>query len=588
MKKLYFFILIFLGPFSSCKKDFLQRDLGAALIADSVFTNPEYLSNFADNSYNYMIDDFGHLMAPNYVKGTTGQLSDEAVGSSAAAFSPFLTVMTKGTYLGTTATDVIDMYERMYKGIRNVNVALSKIDSVSWAGANYHPDLIKAQMYFLRAFFYYELAKRFGGVVLLDKALSKDDNIDLPRSSFDSTILFISNDLDKAEQILSTTTFTLGADVIYTPDGWNVTNYGRPTVGAVRALRSEVFLLDASPLHNTAGDLTKWQKAAQAAYDVIKMKKYSLITNGYGTLLNQNQSSVASPEYILMKVRRNRNLAGFLDDFIMPPSMGGKQAMLYPTQNHVDLYEMKTTGRPISDPASGYNPQNPYLNRDPRLDFNVVRNGVTWADRIVEIYEGGKDYQPTSNAFTATGYYCKKLWPSQYRPSVAVPRQLLNFVYFRYAKILLNYAEAANEAYGPLVTPYDDTLSAIKAVNIVRSRPTVVMPALQTTNTIGNGFVQASKDSVRARIHNERAVELAFEEVRWWDLLRWKEVHITVPKVMTGMNIKKTGATTFQYTVLPLGEIHQRKYAEKNNIYPIPLNEIFKSNGLLEQNPEWK
>lgn len=582
------YLLILPVLFISCKKDYLQRDLGAALIADSVFSNADYLSNFADNSYNYMIDDFGHLNAPNYVKGTTGQFSDEAVGSSAADFSPFLTAMTKGTFLAPNATDVVDMYERMYEGIRNVNVTLSKIDSVNWSGANYSPDLIRAQMYFLRAFFYFELAKRFGGVVLLDKPLNKDDKIDVPRSSFDSTILFISSDLDKSEQILSTTTFTLGADVIYTPDGWNVNNYGRSTVGAVRALRSKVFLLAASPQHNSSGDLIKWQKAAQAAYDVIKMKKYSLITNGYGTLLNQNQSSVSSPEYILMKVRRNRNLAGFLDDFVIPPSLGGKQAMIYPTQNHVDLYEMKTTGRPIADPASGYNPQNPYANRDPRLDFNVVRNGVTWADRVIEIYEGGKDYQPTSNAFTATGYYCKKLWPAQYKPSVAVPRQLLNFVYFRYADILLAYAEAANEAYGPSVTPYDDTLSAIKAVNIVRSRPSVVMPALQTTNIAGNGYVRPLKDSVRARIHNERAVELAFEEVRWWDLMRWKEVHATVPKIMTGMNIKKTGTTTFEYSVLPLGEIHQRKYTERNNIYPIPSNEIFKSNGALEQNAEWK
>lgn len=575
--------ILFISVFISCKKDFLQRDLGVALNADSIFTNPEYLSNFADNSYNYLLDDYGRLN-PAGVKGTTGQFSDEAVSSSAADFLPYITVMTKGNYLDPIATDVVSVYERMYRGIRNTNVTFEKLDTAKW-NEFYNPRLIKAQMHFLRGFFYFELAKRFGGVILLNKALEKDENPDLPRNTFEETVKFISDDLDSAEQILSTESFTIGTNVVYTPDGWNTANYGRPTIGSVRALKSRLFLLVASQLHNTTDDVAKWEKAAREAYRVIEMGKYSLIAN-YGTILNQ--TGTMTPEYILIKIRGNRSLAGFLDDFIIPPSLGGKQSMLYPSQNHVDLYEMKTTGRPISDAASGYNPQNPYNNRDPRLAFNVIYNGMIWADRAVETYEGGRDYQPTSNAYTATGYYCKKLWPSNYKPSVAVPRQLLNFIFFRYAEILLNYAEAANEAFGPNVAPPWSTLTALQAVNMVRARSSVAMPALQTTNANGNGYVLPTKDAVRKRIHNERAVELAFEEIRWWDLLRWKEVHTTIPKVMTGMNIKKTGTNTFTYTVTSLGETHQRKYQEKHNLYPIPLQEIFRSNSILKQNPGWE
>lgn len=555
-------ILIFTGLIifgASCKKDFLQRDPGAPISEENVFNDPLLANRFADNSYNYLIDDYGRLSLAQGYKGMTGQFSDESIGSAAADFLPYISVMNQGLFLDPLATDVIGIYTRMYQGIRNVNIMLDKINAVPWSAID-NPKLVRAQMLYLRAFFYYELLKRFDGVVLLDKALKSNESLDLPRSTHDETVAFILKDIIDAELILSTETF---GDV-YTPaGGWNTANYGRPTVGALKALRSRTLLLDASPLHNPSGDAAKWKTAADAAKEIIDLGRYAL-HNDYKTLLNQG--GVTNSEYILIKVRGPRGFGGFINDFVVPPSSGGAQGLLNPTQNHVDLYEM-SNGRPITDPASGYNPQDPYKGRDPRFYANIIYNDLTWQGRKIQMYEGGIDYQPGSSSFTRTRYYCRKLWPEVYKGG-STATSLLNFIFFRYGEVLLNYAEALNEAEGPVADVYT-------YMNQIRKR--AGMPDLPAGLT---------KEQMRERIHNERAVELAFEEHRWWDILRWKEGTEIIPKTINAMDVGKT-ATGFTYNVIPMAAIYQRVFQDYMHIYPIPRNEVDKSNGILKQNPGW-
>lgn len=559
MKKISTVLILCLFASASCKKDFLQRDPGAPISQENVFADPLLARRFADNSYNFLIDDYGRISQAQVYKGMTGQFSDESIGSAAADFLPYMTVMNKGLFLDPLATDVANVYTRMYQGIRNVNIMLSKVNDVPW-GKLESSKLIEAQMLYLRAFFYFELTKRFSGVVLLDRALSADEELDLPRNTHQETIDFILNDLLAAEAILTTETF---GDV-YTPAaGWNTANYGRPTIGAIKALRSRLLLLDASPLHNPADDAAKWKKAADAAKEVIDLGKYSLLPD-YKTLLTQ--SGVAATEYILIKVRGPRAFGGFINDFVVPPSSGGAQGLLNPTQNHVDLYEM-SNGKSISDPTSGYDPQNPYLNRDPRFYANIIYNDLTWQGRKIQMYEGGADYQPGSSSFTRTRYYCRKLWPEVYRGG-STATSLLNFIFFRYGEILLNYAEALNEAEGPVPDVYT-------YINQVRKR--AGMPDLPA----GLG-----KEQMRERIHNERAVELAFEEHRWWDILRWKKGTEIIPKTINAMDVVKT-PTGFSYTVIPMAAIYQRVFQDYMHLYPIPRNEVDKSKGIMLQNPGW-
>ena len=568
MKYISYILLVgFLLSASACKEDFLQRDPGVAITQENVFIDPVLATRFADNSYNFLIDDYGRLSTLQNYKGTTGQFSDEAIFAEPSTGHGIVT-MNQGQFLDNLSTDVSATYTRMYQGIRNANVMLANVDKVKWTAAENGP-LIKAQQLYLRAFFYFELVKRYGGVILLDKALSQTDNFDLPRNTYDETLAFILKDLAAAEEILDKETW----GTFYSPaTEWGVGNGGRATVGSVRALRSRLLLMDASPLNNPSGDATKWQRAADAAKVIISSGRFSLHP-AYGTLLNQP----TSPEYILIKVRAARSgNGGFLGDFVIPPSFGGAQGILNPTQNHVDLYEM-ANGKFIADPTSGYKPQDPYAGRDPRFYANVIYNDQTWQARKVAMWVNnattpvsfGVDYQPAATSYTRTRYYPKKLWPESVRGGTGGASAILNYIFFRYGEVLLNYAEALNEAQGPVADVY-------ATVNQIRKR--AGMPDLPTGLT---------KAQMRDRIHNERAVELAFEEHRWWDILRWKKGIEIIPKTITGIDVERLTATTFKYTVIPMPAVYQRVFEDHMHRYPIPRNEIFKSNGILKQNPGW-
>lgn len=554
MKRFIYTLLILSISAVSCQKDFLQRDTGVPISQDNVFKDPVFASRFADNTYNFLINDYCRLAGtPNVFMGTTGEFADEAVFSGG---DPSVVTMNKGNYLDPAATDVVVPYTQMYQGIRNANTMLANLDVVPWA-MEQNPALIKAQMLFLRAMFYFELIKRYGGVVLLDKPLALTDETDLPRSSYEETLAFILNDIQAAESILSTE----GFNTIYSPStDWNAGNFGRITVGACKALRSRLLLLDASPLRNPTNDLTKWQAAADAAKEVIDMGRYDLQAS-YSTLL----FVPTSPEYILITVRPPRPLTNAADH-IMSPGSGGVSGKLNPTQNHVDLYEM-SNGKPILDPTSGYNEATPYVNRDPRFYANILYNDATWQGRRMEMFEDGRDYRSTAVTYTRTRYYTRKLWPEALRAG-STATALLNFIQFRYGEVLLNYAEALNEAQGPVPDVYF-------YINKIRTR--AGMPNLPA---------DLSQDGMRDRIHNERAIELAFEEHRWWDVLRWKKgVEINTP-VMKGMDVVKNG-TSFTYKIDTLEQIYQRVFIDRMYVYPIPQAEIMKSKGAMVQTLGW-
>ncbi len=270
-------------------------------------------------------------------------------------------------------------------------------------------------------------------------------------------------------------------------------------------------------------------------------------------------------EYILIKIKAPRSF-NWAIQAVMSPGSGGRIGTYNPTQNHVDLYEM-SNGLPITDPKSGYNPNDPYKNRDPRFYANILYNDAPWQGRKMQMWDGGADYSSTSSAYTATRYYGKKLWPEVYQ-TPGTQTAFVNFIFFRYGEILLNYAEAQNEAAGADATVYD-------AINQLRKR--AGMPELPTGLT---------KDQMRARIYNERAVELAFEDNRWYDIMRWKKGKELVAQKMYAMNVVKNSDGSFTYTKVPLAESFQRVYEDHMHLYPIPRNEIQKSKKLV-QNPGW-
>jgi len=234
-------------------------------------------------------------------------------------------------------------------------------------------------------------------------------------------------------------------------------------------------------------------------------------------------------------------------------------------------------GRDITDPVSGFVATNPYANRDPRLASTVLYNGVNWLSRPLQTYEGGLDKPNNNSTQTKTGYYLRKHL-GNFATATLYSAQPHNFPIFRYAEVLLNYAEARNEY---LTTP---DASVYKVLQDIRKR------ALITAGTTP-GYLYGlktsgmTKDEMRIAIRNERRIEMAFEEQRFWDLRRWKTAETVLNKDLNGMIITRnatTGALTYQKAVVgKISFANPRMY-----FYPIPYAEITKNTNLV-QNTGW-
>ena len=570
MKKNIFYIgLAVVAIYTAgCKKsEFLQDGSfsGTNDITEAqLWANPDYARNFLNNVYasltdRYNLDD-GAILASG---------SDEAVNSN---LNSSINTLNNGTWSAAKTFD--DVHAAMYTGIRKANMFLEKADGSAIipldellpanvaANQTYTAQIerLKAQAYFLRAFFEFELLKRYGSYAIVTRTLTANDNLDLPRNSFDDCVKQISDDCELAILKLP-----------LSPTEWNTTNRGRATQTAAMALKARLLLYAASPQYNPSGDVTKWQAAADAAKRIMDTGKHAIYTS-YPNIWLWN-SGAFNIETIFATQTLNTNT---IEQNNAPISYDAANGRTNPTQELVDAFEMKTTGRLIGDGASGYSATAPYTNRDPRLNFAIMYNGSTFKSKTVDTYVGGKDGLGLNVNATKTGYYMRKYLSESAVWSGTATTIRRPWIFFRYAEVLLNYAEALNEAQGTGALP-----QILSSLNLIRNRTGVVMPALQTTNPAGNGYVAPTKDELRKRIHNERRVELCFEEQRFYDVRRWKEGEITFNKPVTGMRIVQTAPATFTYTPFT---VENRVFTAKNYLYPIAQNELNKAPGL-GQNP---
>jgi hypothetical protein len=423
---------------------------------------------------------------------------------------------------------------------------------------------------FLRAFFYFELAKRYGGVPLDTTILTSAEANSISRASYDDVVKFIVRECDSAIAKLP---------VSYASTVFISGETGRATKGAAMALKARTLLYAASPLHNPTNDASKWVAAANAAKALIDQlgANYTPL-RAYTSVVNSISSS-ANKELILEV--RSATSSTFESANTAIGFIGGNTGTC-PTQNLVDAYEMKQTGLGINEAGSGYDPANPYATsgtaqRDPRLAMTILYNGAIWkTPQFVKSYYGGLNGPPTANA-TRTGYYIKKyMFESVSLDPISLSTALHYWVLFRYAEVLLNYAEAMNEAYGPQVAgpaPLNN-LTALEAVNIVRARTGIAMPAFPAG---------MSQYAFRDKLRNERRVELAFEDHRFWDIRRWKIGPSTT--TIRGVDATLVTLSPFVCTYTPK-IVETRVWDDKMYLYPIPQTELFINHNLV-QNPGW-
>lgn len=559
----------------------LEPQLDGSLNEDGIWQNNVRAFGFLNNAYNNL---------PNGYNRISGAMLDAAT-DDAVCPDPTSTILNFNDGSWGPYNMVENVWNKNYEGIRKVNTFLEKIDSVPIPRTSNSlgsdetiirtRERMKGEAHFLRAYFYFELVKRYGGVPLTDKVLTPEEAISISRSSVDECFQFILDDCDSAAARLPRKYGTSPVIVGYN----DAKELGRSTSGAALALKSRAILYWASPLFNKSANADRWKEAADAAKLVLD---YTLNPDGTGGnmyALNRFTSTINMTELFTTSsvleqyhkeiIFSTRYLDNSSVEQANAPISFGADGMTNPTQNLVDAFPMKN-GKSIDDPTSGYDPKNPYANRDPRLLMTILTNGASFSvndkSGVVETFDGGADGPGAFRNSSRTGYYLNKFilsYPVWDGRTVNATR---TWILFRMAEIYLNYAEARNEAYGPDAEVYASLKELRKRAGF---RPTDIQAGL-------------SQDEMRKVIQNERRIELAFEEHRFFDVRRWRLYDDPAEKErmtsIRGMKIIRNEDGTLQYN--PANLVRQYDFSEKMYLYPISASELMK-NKNLSQNPGW-
>lgn len=520
--------------------------------------------------------------------GVNGDYLDAASDDALSVNSgdPDVYKLAVGRYSASSTIPSDMIWTDPYGLIRRVNILLNGIDVVPFnttyidALGNARPLNVsmKAEARFLRAYFYFELMKRYGGIPIIgDKVYDLNENIELPRSTFEQTVKYIVSELDAIKDDLRS---------LPLPDA--AANAHVVTTQAAQALKIRVLLYAASPLFNekpvesgnelvgyATYDRERWKTAADAARSF--MNAYG--TDGGPLGLDPNFKDVFTNWYDntihkeMIFFRENDSNTS-IETANGPLGLSGAKqgnGRTNPTQNLVDAFLMKD-GYFINEEGSAYeyDPQHPYDNRDPRLEYTIIHNGTNWLNNTMQTWQGGAN-NPLGSSYSLTSYYMRKFM-GNFESGSEYQATLHNWVMFRYAEILLNFAEAENEY---LSSPSQDVYDAIIAL---RKRAGI---------EAGNDNLYGLRDDMsqadmRKVIQNERRIELAFEEHRYWDIRRWRLAEMIYAQPVKGMFITTslTGTTYIPQDVLTV-DCDNKRY-----LYPIPYSEVIKNKNMV-QNPNW-
>lgn len=537
-----YFLLLFVCFFCSCS-DYLEIIPRDQISDASVWASTDQADLFLNDIYQQLPSVLNRF-------DPWENWSDDAMDGIDAASSRHIYAL--------SAYDAsnIDTQWGRYSHIRKCNLFIDRVTS-----SNLPDDWKKvrlAEAKFLRAYFYMLLWTWHGGVPIITDVLNQSEQgeaIFRERNTYEQTFQFITAECTEA-----------AADLPLVAQ-----EKGRITRGAALTLKAWCELIAASPLNNPTGDLDRWRTAASTFKSVMDLGVYKLFPNYDLLFLEENNYN---EEVILSRAHIGGTTLGRSTEGLVGAAFtGGAQTgwgMLNPTQNIVDAYRMKN-GLPISHPESGYDPQDPYKNREDRFYQSIVYDGSMWNGMVMYSRIGVGSFNEldlsSTSAATNTGYYLRKglsdkyIQPGEHRLSSA------NSILFRYAEVLLGYAEAQNEASGPDQTVYD-------AVNLVRSRSN--LPPLSSGLT---------KEEMRSEIYNERRVELAFEEKRWYDLIRLKIAETTLNGNLRAMKISEQNGKLV-YEVIPAPGGARVFHAQKNYLLPLPQSAIDR-NPKLTQNPNY-
>lgn len=573
-------LVIAICSITACKKDFLDQKTLSAIDENAVFRDSTRTLGFVNNLYSNLGISFNPRRFNN-----TGL--DAACDESEPINDP--TIYTYKISSGGINPNNADkgLWTVTFQMVRAANIFLKNKDSIPVTSAT--KDYWVGQVRFFRAWYLFLLVKHYGGIPMIgDKVFGDDEKIDVPRSSFETCINYLSGELDAAAAALP---------ALYNSGDINRL---RVTKGTALAVKARMLLYAASPLFNSgprdddpehfvtfaSANNERWKQASDAAKAVINLGVYSLYNSSSTPLYTLFLQNTPQSEHVMVYWQPTTTANNFyIEASANPTSRGGFNGWAgvkyFPTQELVDEFDM-INGLRIKDPASGYPGigNDMYKNRDPRLTYTVNYNGSTrtlgsFGVQPVNTYTG---VIPTGNAAatsasldgiytptgTLTGYFrykmCNGATGELYRP----------WVVMRYAEVLLNAAEATNEYYGPTAEIYD-------WLKTIRARAGILAGA----NGMYGLKEGMTKDEMREAIWHERRVELAFEEHRYWDIRRWKIAPQTENAETHGMEITRAADGSLSYRQIV---IRKHVFTTAMYFWPIPQSELTKS-PALKQNP---
>ncbi len=534
----------------SCS-DFLRLD-------ESVYQSTEYQFATFENTKKVCTDVYGRLLS--YLADTENTMRDVATDDAVYAWeTSYIKTYWDGSWSAGRAID--DKWGYYYGAIAAANYFLENCPD-DFPASEYmetykervrqlrnYPNEVTA----LRALFHFELLKRYGHIVIADHSLTMEEVNSLESASYEEAARWIIAELDGVIPMLPVSYAGTLADEI-----------GRVTRGAALALKARVQLYLASPLNNPTADKKRYAAAAATAARIIASGTYALVDEA---VVNNGEA-----QGLIFGIRQTPSNAFEANNF--PIGYEGGYSGVCPSQDLVEAFDF-LDGTPFSwerDKARALD----FAARDPRLAKTVLSNGSLFKGERIRSYYGGPNGLPRTGA-TPTSYYLRKFVREETSFAVGNTTSYQHVVpLFRYAEVYLNYAEALFEASGSKdftgsLEGVDYTMSPLQAVNAVRARAGVA-PLPATLDAA----------SFRTRLRNERRVELAFEDHRFWDLRRWQEGAKT--REVHGLLIRENEAG--EVVSVERVTAQKRYWDPKMNFYPIPDSERFKNPNLV-QNEGW-
>lgn len=573
-------ILLAVGM-TSCS-DFLDKEPSNELTGAQTFGSWVTMEQFHYDTYNFLRN--GQCRIGNSWLDAATDLAETSYSNGGTRVS-----FNIGNYYATAAANELTApWEHYYRGIRKCNMLLERIDTVPKSADLTQEDYLKKLNYYkgeartLRVWFYWELFLRYGPVPLVTEVLDPDgdllSNYTTRPTVKEFVVDFLIPELDASELLVMDKSESDASG-----------NQGRINKPIVSALRSRIMLYMASPRYSAESGIT-WQQAADAAKQFIDNYggEYSIYMDGSGPVENYtnaillNAYNEGNTETIFYRNDGTQGWGsyGYYND--TPVGYGGNGG-LCPSQNLVDMYDMADgsspfksydeTGAPVFSNGiapttadirnNDYNDSYPTSNRDPRLSATILYHGASWGSSTINVVRGEKD-NPIGNAnATPTGYYLRKYMPEVILQAEHTGGSSRNWIIIRYAEILLNYAEALNEAGG-------SRSQVLNAIQPLRDR--VNMPSLLAHTGL------ATQSDIRNFIRRERTVELAMEEHRAWDLRRWNVAEQALGRDIIGVDVATNGKYTRKVA-------QTRQFDSKMYLYPIPEGESWKTN--IANNPGW-